>query len=246
MTQPITRETLTRELKRLGVQAGATLMVHASLRRLGPVQGGAEAVLDALLAVIGPAGTLVMLLCANDDFPFDALTTPADPDVGILAEVFRQRPGTLVNDHPAARFAACGPLAQTLLHPIPLHDYYGPGSVLERFVEADGLVLRLGANADTVTLTHWAEYLADLPDKRRVRRRYVRADTGQQWIDSLDDSDGIAQWAGGDYFPQILLDYLAAGQARVGRVGNCTAELFTARSFISFAVQWLEAHLSAW
>lgn len=89
---------------------------------------------------------------------------------------------------------------------------------------------------------HWAEYRAQIPNKRRVRRRYVRADTGEQWIDSLDDTDGNVEWAGGDYFSQILLDFLATGQARSGRVGNCNAERLPGAPFVAFAVAWLQTH----
>ncbi len=32
---------------------------------------------------------------------------------------------------------------------------------------------------------------ADLPDKTRVTRRYVRADGREQWIECIDDCDGI-------------------------------------------------------
>ena len=53
---------------------------------------------------------------------------------------------------------------------VPWDDYYGAGSPLERFVAAGGRVLRLGADDDTVTLIHYAEYLAPIADKRRVRR----------------------------------------------------------------------------
>jgi aminoglycoside N3'-acetyltransferase len=148
-----------------------------------------------------------------------------------------------VNDHAAARFGAYGPKATELLEPMPLHDYLGPGSVLERFTEMNGAILRLGANIDTVTLTHYAEYLAKIPNKRRVRLRYERADIGEQWIESLDDTYGIAEWEGGDYFPQILIDFMAAGYAKIGPVGNSTAELFEAKPFVKFAVKWLESHL---
>ena len=105
-------------------------------------------------------------------------------------------------------------------------------------------MLRLGANPDTVTLTHYAEYVAKIPDKRRAKRRYVRADVGEQWIESLDDTDGIAVWAYGDYFPQIFFDFVAAGCARVGYVGNCSAELLPARGFVDFAVRWIETNLT--
>jgi aminoglycoside N3'-acetyltransferase len=237
------QQTLRDQLALLGVRKGDALMLHVSMRRLGPIEGGADGLIDALVACVGVAGTLLMVLDADADEPFDPRTTPVDiEDMGVVAEVFRQR-ADHVNDHAAARFAAIGQDAAALLEPSPLHHYFGPGSVLERFVATAGRVLRLGANIDTVTLTHHAEYLTDVPDKRTVRRRLVRADIGEQWIESLDDSDGIAGWPHGDYFPQILLDYLAAGHARTGPVGHCTAELLDAKPFVAFAVGWMNDHL---
>ncbi len=240
-----TTDQLTRELRALGVEIGDIVMIHASMRRVGPVERGAAGVIEALRVAVGASGTLVMVLSADEDDPFDALRSEVDvEDMGILAEVFRTYPGVSVNDHPADRFAAVGPAASSLLEPTPLHDYHGPGSVLERLTERCGKVLRLGANVDTVTLTHYAEYLAEVPNKVRVRRRYVRADTGEVWIESLDDTDGIATWDGGDYFPQIFLDYRASGAVRIGPVGSCEAELFDAAPFVKFAVEWMNLHLA--
>src|SRR5829696_2241430 len=151
------------ELRRLGVQPGDVLMVHASMRRVGPVDGGAMTLVSAIDAAVGPSGTWMMTLGARDDWSwvhehpeseraallsgspaFDALTTPADPDVGVLAEVFRTAPGTVVSDHPEGRFGARGQFAQVLMADVPWDDYYGAGSPLERFVQAGGKVLRLG------------------------------------------------------------------------------------------------------
>lgn len=245
MVAPATRTSLAEELRSLGVRAGAPLMIHSSLRRVGPVVGGAEALLGALVDATRPGGTLIMILGADLSVPFDAKTTPVDvEEMGVLGEVFRQHPEVRVNDHAAARYGALGPASWTLLEPSPLHDYHGPGSVLERFTDAGGMVLRLGANVDTVTLTHWAEYLAQVPDKRRVKLRYTRADTGEQWIESLDDTDGIREWPPGDYFPQIWLDFLAAGHARRGAVGRSVAELFDAQPFVRFATAWMEKNLA--
>jgi aminoglycoside N3'-acetyltransferase len=235
---------LAEQLRVLGVDADDIVMIHASMRRVGPVEGGAASVIEALRTAVGTGGTLLMVLSADEDEPFDALRSSVDiEDMGILAEVFRTYPGVFVNDHPADRFAALGPAASSLLEPTPLHDYHGPGSVLERLTERGGKVLRLGANTDTVTLTHYAEYLADVPDKVRVRRRYVRADTGEVWIESLDDTDGIATWDQGDYFPQVFLDYRASGAVRIGSVGRCEAELLDAAPFVKFAVEWMNVKL---
>ena len=239
----ISAASLVRQLLILGLQEGAIVMVHASLRRVGPIDGGADALIDALRKTIGPTGTLLMVLGADDSEPFDARTTPVGDDIGILAEIFRRRPDTRVNDHPAARFGANGPQTATLLRHNPLHDYYSHGSVLERFTKMGGQVLRLGANIDTVTVTHWAEYLANIEGKRRARRRYERADTGELWIESLDDTDGIVDGGQGEYFSQILVDYLEQGRAMTAPVGNCTAELFLADDYVRFAVDWMESHL---
>ena len=56
------------DLRSLGVAAGDLLMVHASLRAIGPVDGGAEGVLEALETAVGPGGTLLMTLGAKDDW----------------------------------------------------------------------------------------------------------------------------------------------------------------------------------
>lgn len=236
----ITTAQLTRELRALQLDS-RIVMVHASLRAIGPIEGGGDALINALSQALGPRGTMLMVLDADPDEPFDALTTPVDTeDMGVLAELFRQTEGVVVNDHVAARFAARGPDAAMLLAPIPRDHYFATPSVLERLTANRGLVLRLGADIDTTTLTHHAEYLANLPHKRSVTRTLLRADVGEVTVESLDDTDGIVDWEHGDYFSQILLDFLAAGHARTGPVGGCTAEVLEAPAFVSFAVDWLE------
>jgi hypothetical protein len=87
--------------------------------------------------------------------------------------------------------------------------------------------------------------LADVPDKAQVTRSYALADGRTVAIRSLDDSLGIRVWADGDYFPQILVDYLAAGRARLAPVGQGRGELLDGRDFLGFAVDWLETHFAA-
>jgi aminoglycoside N3'-acetyltransferase len=252
------------DLGDLGVAGGDLIMVHASLRAIGPVEGGADGVIDALEATVGPQGTLLMVLGARDDWdwvnerpederptllrdavPFDCLATPADPEVGILAEVFRRRSGTRVSDHPEGRFGASGPLASRLLEDVPWDDYYGPGSPLDRLRHAGGKVLRLGADLDTLTILHHAEYLASVPSKRRVRRhRLVVGREGPELrvIECLDDSHGIVDYPGEDYFVVILRDYLATGRASTGIVGRATSELIDASDVVAFGAAWMTEH----
>lgn len=253
---------LTSDLRALGVRPGDTLMVHASLRRLGPVEGGPEGVVQAIDAAVGEDGTWMMVLGADDELawvnerpeeereallagtpPFDAGQTPAQPDVGWLAEVFRRSPGTLVSDHPEGRFGARGARASSLVAEPPWDDYYGDGSALDRFAAMGGRVLRLGADDETVTLFHLAEFRARLPSKRRVRRhRVVLTPSGPavRVVDTLDDSDGIVAWDGPDYFGLILQAYRQTGRVREGAVGQAKGELFEAPDALAFATGWLE------
>ena len=154
-------------MSRLGVALGDVLMVHASLRRIGPVEGGAAGVITAIDRAVGDSGTSMMTLGARDDWswvnehpeearpgllagaePFDARHTPADPDVGALAESYRRHPGTVVSDHPEGRFGARGRLAEALMADQPWDDYYGPGSPLERLVTPEA---RCSVSAPTST-----------------------------------------------------------------------------------------------
>jgi aminoglycoside N3'-acetyltransferase len=169
------------------------------------------------------------------------------PEVGYLAEAFRVRPDTIVTDNPSGRFAARGARAAELLRDAPWDDYYGPDSPLDRLCKADGRVLRLGANPDTTTVLHYAEYLADVPGKRRVRRHYrVTGPKGPETraVESLDDEFGIVDWAGDDYFALILKAYLAGGRAAQGRVGNADAELIDALDIVEFGARWMNETLS--
>lgn len=247
-------------------------MPHVSLRRLGPVDGGAVGLVRAFDIAVGAHGSTLVVIGAYDPLasvndrpeaerarllvgsdPFDPLLTPADPEVGVFAEVFRSQPGTLVSDHPEGRFAARGAQAVSLTHDVPWNDYFGLGSPLERLVQANGLVVRIGADPDTITLTHYAEYRADLPVKERVRRhRLVRVGNREEvrMVDSLDDSEGIADWADpatglDDYFVAIWEAFRAAGQVHVGPIGNATGELFLAVAYSEFATQWITRNLQS-
>lgn len=267
MGDPAATTDLVDDLVRLGVHQGDLLMVHASLRAIGPVAGRASGVVAALDAAVGPSGTLLMTLGALDEWswvndhpedtradflataePFDPLTTPAQADVGVLAEVFRTTPGTLVSNHPEGRFGARGRLADVLTRDVPWHDYYGPGSPLERFIEAGGRVLRLGADENTVTLLHYAEYLAQVAEKRRVRRhrRIVGPDgPAIRVVECLDDGLGIVDWHGDDYFALILREYLATHEVPRGTVGRAPSELLDARDLVTCGTRWMNTHFTA-
>jgi aminoglycoside N3'-acetyltransferase len=246
-------------------------MVHGSLRKLGLArtdfgEGGAELLLDVLDEAVAPGGTLLMVLGSNyardwvnlkpvaerarllvGTEPLDPRAAPAMAEAGWLAEAFRRRPGTFISDNPSGRFGARGARAEALLRGQPWNDYYGPGSPLQKLCEWGGRILRLGADPDTVTALHYAEYLARLPDKRRTRWDYLiagEAGPKQVSIECLDDSRGIAEWPGEDYFALILKAFLSTGAASQGLVGRAWGELVQAQAIVEFGARWMERNLA--
>lgn len=255
----ISRATLCQDLAALGLRPGDLVMAHASLRRVGPILGGVNSLVHALFDVVGEAGTLAAYVdfepfYEDGDDPeaipvFDKRIAHAARDHGILHETLRTWPGALRSDHPDAGVCAIGTRAAWLTADHPFHYGYGPGSPLAKIVEARGRVAMLGAPLDTITLLHYAEHLARIPDKRVVRyRRKMIAAPGRvpEWVEfeEFDTAYPVNARLPEDCFEQIGRAALAVGIGNSGRVGNSESHLFDAPELVDFAVRWLETALS--
>ena len=164
------RNDLARAFRRLGVESGTTVCVHASLSRLGFVVGGPQALIDALLEVLGPRGTLMMpsfaaprsaLEYLDSGEVFDVRRTPSRS--GAVTEAFRTRPEVRRSLHPTNAVAATGPGAEALL---ATHEKsatpFGPETPYGRLAESDdGFVLMLETHIHS--LLHHLQERVDLP-----------------------------------------------------------------------------------
>ena len=56
----ITKDIIIKELTAIGLEKGDVVMVHTSLKSMGYVCGGAQAVIEALIEVVGENGTIMM------------------------------------------------------------------------------------------------------------------------------------------------------------------------------------------
>jgi len=155
MTDP----NLTRQLLQLGVRTGGVLLVHTAFSKVKPIDGGPRGLIDALLAALGPEGTLVMpSMSDDDDHPFEVTRTPCY-GMGVVADTFWRREGALRSDSPHG-FTALGPAAAMITTPHPVDVPHGPDSPVGRVHELDGQVLLLGVGHDADTTIHLAENLA--------------------------------------------------------------------------------------
>jgi aminoglycoside 3-N-acetyltransferase len=257
VTTLVTRESLAAELRAAGVDAGATVLVHASLSSLGWVCGGAAAVVHALMDAVTPAGTLAMPAHSSnlsepsrwtnppvpaDWWPtiratmpaFDPRTTPTS-HVGAVAEVFRSFPGVVRSAHPAGSFSAWGRRAAAVVDGHALGPAFGETSPLARLGELDALVLLLGVGHEADTSLHLAEVrwggLAEFEEGAPVL-----VDGERRWTTFREfdyDTDDFAALGGA---------FAATGAARAARVGAATAVVCRQRALVDFAVGWMRTH----
>ena len=230
----------------LGVQAGDTLMIHASLRKVGKLDGGADALIDALLASVGPDGTLF----AYADFEpttevpyFDIARSPCATDHGVFPEVLRRRPGVLRSTNPGASVLALGAQARDLTHPHPLHYGYGAGTPFERFVSVGGKLLLLGSSLDAVTLLHHVEDLARIPSKRVIRYSvpvHSNGETRDIVIEEFDTSNPVVATMPENYFEQLMRAFLADHAIEPRLVGSAPSYLIDARALVRYAKERME------
>jgi aminoglycoside 3-N-acetyltransferase len=246
------------------VEAGDTVMLHASVRAVGEVAGGPDQIHLALKDALTAEGTLMMYASCpryydevgrgnltkeqerevQEKLPaFDPLTARAARDNGTLVEFFRTYLDSQVSRH-VARFVAWGKRAECLISSQPWNYAFGLHSPLDRFLGLDGKILLLGSDHDAVTFLHYVEHVAEIPGKRIVRFQVPVLDDGRRvWRDmeEFDTSgDGVhANWPQ-DFFARIVDSFLAGTRNQGGRVGDAMSYLLRARDLLDFALPLME------
>ena len=158
---------ISQDLGALGVRPGGVLLVHSSLSALGHVEGGAETVIQGLLAALGPEGTLLMPALTYDRVTprnpvFDARRTRSN--VGVIPETFRKREGTRRSVHPTHSVCAVGPRAAELLDDHRFDSTpCGPRSPFRKLRDVGGQLLMLGCGLRPNTSMHAIEELVEPP-----------------------------------------------------------------------------------
>jgi aminoglycoside 3-N-acetyltransferase len=251
---------LVRQLRELGVRPGQTLLVHASLRSIGWVDGGAPTVLAALRQAVGATGTVAVPTCTQENSmtsrahrariaamtpaevkkyrdempPFDKSITPSG--MGALAEALRTAEGAVRSDHPQSSLAAIGPEAEYLMADHQLNCHYGEDSPLAKFYKLDARVLLIGIGYRACTAFHLAEY------------RYTPSPPWQTYA-CVVHQNGVRRWTS---YQDVVLDdreFENIGrslekQAEIRRcdVGSAKCRMLSFRDAVDFAADWMSVN----
>jgi aminoglycoside 3-N-acetyltransferase len=168
----VTRADIAADLTDLGLGRGDVVFFHSSLKSLGWVEGGAEAVIEAFLDTIGPDGlvivpTLTATFAPGCIYPdlvvhaFDPKETPSR--VGAITDALWRRPEAFRSAHPTHSVAAIGRRAEELVQGHEHTSTFGQKSPYGRYVNWGAKILFLGVNLRCNTTLHAVEDWLDLP-----------------------------------------------------------------------------------
>jgi aminoglycoside 3-N-acetyltransferase len=243
-----TQEALVADLRALGLVAGDTVMMHSNASSIGPAKQMVKApdtgmrwILDAILAAIGPKGTLAVptfTKCFKDakDGPTGEVWHPGKTPsrVGSLTNYVLRQPGRARSDHPTHPVAALGGRAAEFCRG---HSWREGASTFDRggpwgkLVDWDGKILWLGTDMRTHTAVHIVEDWMKLPymatcvalveDGGQTREVQVTMSPAGPRDFYKQDSKAAKAWD-------------AAGLYRKGKVCRAESQLMSARTFVDW------------
>ena len=235
----ISREQNDESLRALGLRAGDILFVHSSLSSMGYVDGGAEAVVDALLDVLGPEGTLVVPTFNpshnHENNPiFDAVNDPSE--MGQISEAARVRPGALRSTHLTHSMSALGPHAEEITAVQGPSCWSGEGPFWKLYY-LDARIMLLGVPYLRSTFFHVIEQHVQTPYRYfNDVEAHVREPDGTErplLTSSFRPNPGFP----GNDFNKFGAILEGRGLVSVGAVGNAMARLFSAREAMEVGIE---------
>lgn len=255
--RPVTLHSIAADLGELGVEPGATVLLHSSLSSMGWVCGGPVAVILALEHTIREFGLLVMPAHSADLSDPSGWENPPVPEnwweeirrtmpvydpeltptrgMGVVPETFRKQRDVLRSNHPQLSFAAWGNENLSVVANHQLEFGLGEGSPLARIYDRNGWILLLGVGHESNTSLHLAEIRAEYPGKKSVLcSAPILVDGHRRWK-SYSELDYQT-----DDFSQLGRDFRKhhKNEIRTGHIGSASAELFRQRLCVDFAAQW--------
>ena len=233
----ITRADLVQDFHRFGIPFGGLLMVHSSLSSIGYVTGGADTVVDALLEVLGPEGTLVVPTftdesAMNPSFIFDPSSTPSM--VGAISEAVRRRPEAHRSIHGWHSVSAMGRLADAIAKDVGLSPWL-PDGPMSKVIDYGGEFMLLGVPYKRLTLVHLMEWECGVTYRPgRIVEVQMRCPDGS--IGKLVNLECPPEspFPGND-FNRLGRAMEEEGIVRLGVVGNAITRVFQGRDVRSMS-----------
>ena len=159
------KDRIVTDLKKMSLKEGDVVFVHSSLSKIGYVEGGPSIIIDALIEIVGPSGTIVMPAFTinrsmkqtlDSEFLFNPKSSKVT--VGLIPETFRKKQGVYRSLHPTHSVSAYGKLAKWITdgHEV-CKTTFGIDTPFHKFLQVNGKILGIGIDLGPVTFYHVIE-----------------------------------------------------------------------------------------
>ena len=236
----VTKEDIKQGLKELGLKQGDFVGVHSSLSRFGYVEGGADAVVDALIETVGEGGGVVMPTYSNNLEKVEL--TPEEVEMGVT---WKSR---VLPYEPEVNSCWTGKIPDTLWRrkeavrgPDPVHSLAAIGKNAEelcldwdRLLAANGYILMLGVDLNCCSSMHLAEDQVEIPE-RIVERTIFPPELKEKYPESEWDM-GFGPYP---EFGKMKEIYEQAGIMKTTTIGEARVMLFVLRELIDLYAEEL-------
>lgn len=164
----LTKEAIQEQLREMGILPSDTVLVHTSLKALGPVEGGADGLIDAFQGYLTEGMFLVPThTWATVNQPphvYDVNETV--PCIGTLPRVAAFRKDGIRSLHPTHSIWGWGKDAEAFLQgEEKAQTPAAPGGAWDRLADAGAKILLIGVGLDKNTFIHSVEEVAKIPDR---------------------------------------------------------------------------------
>ncbi len=254
-------------VRSIGVAPGDIVMFHSSLKSMGHVVGGPNAVIDGFLQAVGPEGTVAVPTLwwngTQDISEWDYDNSPSYP--GLITETLRRRPDSIRSNNPTHSVSAIGKRAAELtadhgkwgLRPCLFGDAaFAAASPWERFYLWDAHYSFLGVDFTYNTMAHYCQCvllewaLQQAPSDRRadLEARISRWDAIVEYYREAQAGSGRTvtfMWPGFSF--KAMGEHLAdLGLVRFGTIGAATIRGIRTREMVDTILATLKAEPDKW
>lgn len=235
---------LIKDLGKLGIDGGDTLLVHSSMKAVGEVEGRADTVLDAFVdhmkqgLLIFPTHSWDTI--GKDHLIFDPKKEPSC--VGILSNLFMKREGVIRSLHPTHSVGALGRDAALYTEgeekadtPCPRNGCWG------KLYDRDAKILFLGCSMKRNTIIHgveeWVNIKNRLTDKHEKMK--IVMPSGKVMDRPMRRHRSPVTDISQNY-DKLVEPLIHCGLAKRGKVGDADSILCDVRGMVDLTASFLK------
>ncbi len=222
-------------LCKLNIPQDRPIMVHTALRSIGPIEGGAQTLLDALIDHCTAEGGLLCVPTHTWGFMDDEITldlVSPRSNLGVFPNVALQDSRGIRSRHITHSVTAFGRQAEAFTkRDNAANTMADPAGCLGELYRQDGYVLLIGVGQEKNTFLHCVEEMLDVPNRTAdqpitLKMRYPDGSIEEKQIYPLY-AEGIEDVS--EQFDNYEPAFRKHGCIADGKLGNANVQLCSAR-----------------